>query len=98
MRSLAVRYNAWSSSQRELPPKALTDTDVNVSIHPAPIIQPFHPNSLQCAKIHSWLPAILDIQCVALRHLPFRRLYFRIAHRVRRPSRTRKVRRIADLQ
>jgi hypothetical protein len=43
-----------SSSPKELPLKALTDTDVNVSIHPAPIIQPFHPNNRQWANIHSW--------------------------------------------
>jgi len=31
-----------SSSPRELPPRALTEPDVNVSAHPAPIVQPMH--------------------------------------------------------
>ncbi|MCU7937329.1 MAG: hypothetical protein KZQ99_21130, partial [Candidatus Thiodiazotropha sp. (ex Dulcina madagascariensis)] len=40
----AVRVHLpWSNSQKEPPPKALTDTGA-VSIQPAPIIQPFHPN------------------------------------------------------
>ncbi len=29
-----------SSRPRELPPQSLTDTDVNLSVHPAPIDQP----------------------------------------------------------
>jgi len=31
-----------SSSPREPPPQALTEPDVNVSAHPAPIDQPMH--------------------------------------------------------
>ena len=42
-RTAAVHHNGESSSPREPPPQALTDTDVNVSAHPAPIVQPFHP-------------------------------------------------------
>ena len=34
--------DASSSSPRELPPQALTEPDVNVSAHPAPIVQPLH--------------------------------------------------------
>ena len=32
-----------SSRPRELPPQTLTDTDMNLSIHPAPIDQPTVP-------------------------------------------------------
>jgi len=44
-RRCVQRYkgNHKSSSPREPPPQALTEPDVNVSAHPAPIVQPFHP-------------------------------------------------------
>ena len=50
-RCLYKGVNAWpdraghdhpSSSPREPPPQALTEPDMNVSAHPAPIIQPLH--------------------------------------------------------
>jgi hypothetical protein len=39
--SLLKAHNK-SSSPREPPPQALTEPDMNVSAHPAPIIQPLH--------------------------------------------------------
>ena len=33
---------AESSRPRELPPQPLTHTDVNLSVHPAPIVYPTH--------------------------------------------------------
>ena len=44
---------AESSGAGELPPCALTDTDVNLSVHPAPIVQPTYKQnaSAQTAMI-----------------------------------------------
>ncbi len=35
--------NGQSSRPGELPPQALTEPDVNLSVHPAPIVQPLTP-------------------------------------------------------
>ncbi len=41
--AFVVREGCWSSRPRELPPQSLTDTDMNLSVHPAPIDQPTVP-------------------------------------------------------
>ena len=41
-RLAAFAIDSESSSPREPPPQALTEPDVNVSAHPAPIDQPMH--------------------------------------------------------
>ena len=39
-----LNFETWESSRpRELPPQPLTDTDMNLSIHPAPIDRPTVP-------------------------------------------------------
>ena len=59
----------WSSRPRELPPQPLTDPDVNIPIHPAPIDQPTVPqiasaqtceaSVLQCAE-EGQAPCVCD--------------------------------------
>ena len=46
-----------SSRPRELPPQPLTDTDMNLSIHPAPIDQPTAP---QIANAQTGKAAVLQ--------------------------------------
>ncbi len=48
---------AKSSRPRELPPQSLTDTDVNLSVHPAPIDQPAVP---QIASAQTGKAAVLQ--------------------------------------
>ncbi len=38
------------SSPKELPLQALSEPDVNLSTHPAPIVQPFFFRTRQCTK------------------------------------------------
>ena len=50
---LAGRSLTWSSSPGELHPQALTEPDVNLSIHPALIVQSYHIRLCLC---HELLP------------------------------------------
>ena len=45
-----VTSDAESSRPREPPPQSLTDTDMNLSIHPAPIDQPTVPQIASAQK------------------------------------------------
>jgi len=43
MKNLCITETCASSRPREPPPQPLTETDMNLSIHPAPIDQPAVP-------------------------------------------------------
>jgi len=48
-----AQKNYQSSSPKEPPPRALTEPDVNVSAHPAPIVQPLHRGAKRLCLVQS---------------------------------------------
>ena len=64
---LTFQFTTESSHPREPPPEVLTDTDVNVSAHPAPPIQSFHTinasvRTIECfAELYAPTSALLGV-------------------------------------
>ena len=84
--ALADAFTVWSSGPRELPPQALTDPYVNLSIHTAPLVRRSAKQKSQCANNcgrlsrHRWSHAQDRRLC------PLSRLYLFRAHPPSRKS------------
>ena len=95
---LTVDLHEQASGAGDLHPRALSEPDVILSHHPAPIVQPHPCSSGQWANSRGWRYAMRRSQCRERRLRPRKVLYFPEAHRARYRSMLQRVEYRADGQ
>src|SRR5262249_7018057 len=83
---MTATENDEVSRAGESPPRALAESDVSLSPHPAPIVQPRPCKSAQWANSDGCRRATRAIQCAVCRRRRRKELNFRCAHRARMRS------------